>query len=144
VSGAKMKNVLLYIWQLPQHIGALIFLRLLKKQHRVKDVITTDNGLVIIRIVDNGKNDRGRGVSLGKYIFLYKRHGETAQKHESGHSIQSVRLGPLYLPLVGIYSACLQPYEDIFMKDKSEKEKDAWYFSRPTESCADRLGGVKR
>ena len=45
------------------------------------------------------------GVSLGKFIFVPKSAGKDPSEfllnHEYGHTIQSLILGPLYLPLIG-------------------------------------------
>ena len=81
---------------------------------------------------------------MGWYIFLYERHGETAIKHETGHSKQPQYLGLLYLLVVGIYSASLSPYQKRHLAHLTDAERDGWYFSRWTEKWADRLGGVVR
>ena len=49
-------------------------------------------------------------VSLGKFIFISRNTGidrayaRYLLKHEYGHTIQSLILGPLYLPLIGLPS----------------------------------------
>lgn len=64
------------------------------------------------------------GVSLGLFIFVSDRKengfSDKASVHEFGHTIQSLILGPLYLPLVGLPSAlwCSLPQ---FRKMRREK-----------------------
>jgi hypothetical protein len=135
-----MIAVLLWLWQLPQHLAALIFWGYLRFN---KIILRTEKGpgpgKYIIRIKGSG-----RGVSLGRFVFLYERHGETAIRHENGHSRQSQYLGPLYIIVIGIYSAMLGPRQNWFMKGLPQAERDKWYYSRWTEAWADSLGGVVR
>lgn len=53
------------------------------------------------------KNSRNyTGFCMGFRIFVYQNsynHDEVL-KHEMGHSMQSIILGPLYLPVVGLHS----------------------------------------
>ena len=47
------------------------------------------------------------GLSLGPFIFLNERTGHADDRllvHEYGHTIQSLILGPLYLPIIGLPS----------------------------------------
>lgn len=43
-------------------------------------------------------------VSLGWFIFIEDRYPKELLAHEYGHTIQSLVLGPLYLPIIGIPS----------------------------------------
>jgi hypothetical protein len=142
-------KALLWLWQAPQHIIALIYWGILRLSGKVEEKTEKgpEPGSVIIRY----KNEIGRGCNLGLYSFLRLRHksGGTAEAHEcKGHARQSQMLGPMYLLVVGIYSACLTPCQNIFMKGASPTERDKWYYSRWTEGQnrfgADRLGGVVR
>lgn len=89
--------VLLFIWQLPQNIVALVMLPFLGKLQLVK--------------IDKycfafiGSNMSG-GISLGSFIFLSKYIGHTDKyvAHEMGHVVDSHIWGPLYLLVVGIPS----------------------------------------
>ena len=98
-----VKYVLMYLWQLPQHLialGIMLFLKITDKEFAISD---KGNGTYLIRTTDVG-------VSLGNYIFLHRRiieaqYFEWIYKHESGHSIQSKIVGWLYLLLIGIPSA---------------------------------------
>ena len=135
-----MKNILLYIWQLPQHIAGLIVWGILKAAGRVETVnwLYSEEFITIWVKPDIG-------VCLGKYIFLYVGEGSESLKHEYGHSRQSLYLGPLYLPVVGIASAVFNNLWDrLFHKKWDGKRRIKWYYSRYPEDWADRLGGVAR
>jgi len=45
-----------------------------------------------------------RGVSLGLFLFVPDPVDDQLLVHEYGHAVQSLVLGPLYLPIVGIPS----------------------------------------
>lgn len=90
-------NIILYIWQLPQNIVGLVYRIIL----RGEKVILKQRGIVFyIAPTISG------GVSLGKYIFISNKSGlmEPIYDHEFGHCIQSIILGPLYLPIIGLCS----------------------------------------
>lgn len=88
-------------------------------------------------------------LSLGLFIFLTDRpprdrsgrvpHGEIGRRmlvHEYGHTVQSLILGPLYLPVVGLPSALwahLPRCQRIWRGEVS-------YFSFYTEKTANSLG----
>ena len=61
------------------------------------------------------------------------------QRHEYGHSLQSLILGPFYIPFVGIPSF-LWANMRCFCNLRRKKHVD--YYSFYTERWADRLGGV--
>ncbi len=79
------------------------------------------------------------GVSLGPWLFC---HEDDVEKgvllHEYGHYRQSLLLGPLYLPLVGIPSIgwALIKKAGFFAKIS--------YYDFPTERWADRLALARR
>ena len=126
-----MKNILLYLWQLPQHLVALVIL--LFNRH---SKITVDG--ITIYIVYSFES-WGAGVSLGQYILLAPIHvNKTTVHHEYGHSIQSKWLGPLYLLTVGIVSVSRNIYDRIYHKGVE------WYYGSWPENQADKLGGLTR
>jgi hypothetical protein len=126
-----VKNLILYLWQLPQHLLALALIRLWKA---VKD----SGGVYRM-------NRAGIGISLGGYIILDNGYNETTVKHEQGHQRQSLYLGPLYLFAVGIPSAVFHNLWDrLFHRKWAAGDRVKWYYSRYPEAWADRLGGVKR
>lgn len=119
-----------YIWQLPQHLLALVILLLYKKQ-----IIATEQYETSI-VYWLGK--ARWGVSLGWYIFLGQRYNSITVQHEYGHSIQSKYLGWLYLLIVGLPSITM----NILTRFGILKIEN--YYKRWPESWADKLGRVKR
>ena len=79
------------------------------------------------------------GVSLGLFVFAGHRRGRRLIGHEIGHTYQSMLLGPMYLPLVGLPSF-LWFWSRTLFGWQAEKG----YYSFWTERWADRLGGVRR
>jgi hypothetical protein len=133
---------LLFIWQLPQHLVALLFwgaLRLVGKiVKRCEPTKPISFGLTIIRI-----KIKHFGLSLGDYIFLGIIDSENNTDgntflHERGHTRQSHHFGPLYLLIVGLPSITRNIYSRIKHKDSK------WYYSAWPENNADKLGGVVR
>ena len=81
--------------------------------------------------------------ALGPFVFLAK--GDSADEHpgsllvhEYGHTIQSLILGPLFLPVIGIPSLL---WAGLPYCKKKRAEKQISYFSFYTESWANLLGG---
>ena len=135
-----MKQVLLWLWQLPQHLLALILIRLLGATETFKP----PSGIVYWFY--KPKNRFGRfisGVSLGNYIIL-KTKNETTVRHEYGHSVQSRYWGPLYLPVIGLPSAFNNLWDRLFHKKWPPEKRLKWYYGRWPEKQADRLGGAER
>ncbi len=139
-------------WGLPQTIGGLfVFLRHIKSPHSFyKGCIRTDW-------------NRQDGVSLGLFIFVAGEdtaanspetaaHGtpvcsrtspaaERMARHEYGHTLQSLMLGPLYLFIIGLPSFlwCQLP----FFQQKRKLSHISYYSFYP-EKWADRLGKAER
>ncbi len=81
---------------------------------------------------------RGGGVSLGMFVFLG--HGSREKRlllHEYGHTVQSLILGPLYLPVVGIPSFL---WAGLPACRKMRRQKGISYYSFYPEKWADHLG----
>ncbi len=127
-------------WGLPQTLlGLLVFLLHRKEKHYVC------HGAVVTEC------EHDLNISLGLFVFIRKSAGsaEKAERekkksmpgilsHEYGHTIQSLLLGPLYLPVIGVPSWlwCNVPYFR-----KLRKRKNISYHSFYTEKWADYLGG---
>jgi len=124
-------KVLYYLWQLPQHLLALILIYIYKPRIRESYRHKT-----VYRLWGSGW-----GISLGNYIILDTRHTELTVKHEYGHSLQSLMLGPLYLILVGIPSITMNILSTILFKLGKPKMLQN-YYKRWPESWADKLGEV--
>ena len=107
-----------FTWQLPQTIGGFFYGHALNMAGRVKDV-ESKYGVTVIQTYTM-KN----AVTIGNFIVgqpdLEPDPNNSTFQHEYGHYIQSQKLGPLYLLMVGIPSAInvkwgkdheYQPYE---------------------------------
>lgn len=117
-----MKNILLYLWQLPQNLLGLAVIKILKSKH---------NEYYGFWYTDN----YDFGVSLGKYIIFGERFSGRALAHERGHQKQSLYLGWLYLIVIGLPSV---------VGNLLNRVIDFDYYKQPWEAWADRLGCVVR
>ena len=129
-----MKQILLWIWQAPQHILGLI---LLLYYGRPKPISWGGYQFYVAQRMPSG-------ISLGNYIILNEWFSLTAVEHEHGHSIQSRYLGPLYLIVIGLPSLLGNIYDRIAHKNWDYKDSCKWYYNQPWEKWADKLGGVVR
>lgn len=126
----KFKQIVLWIWQLPQNLVALVMLLILQGEtrHRLGSIrfyfLKTFPG----------------GITLGEYIIVGTRQ-ELTVRHEFGHVLQSRYLGPLYLPVVGLCSLLHAWLNGVIGCCDRHPEG---YYHFWTEKWADRLGGVKR
>ena len=137
-----MKFILNWVWQLPQHLLALLLWGILRLAGRIERVgypgEFPGNVFITVRV-------KSWGVSLGRYIFLDVAYGKNDRKHERGHSVQSLWWGPLYLLAVGIPSAIGNNLWDrIFHKNWPAEKRIKWYYNRWPEKQADALGGAER
>lgn len=133
----RFKDFLLYVWQLPQNLAGFVLSR---KAVECNSLTPLSYRVKVYWV----KNFFGSAVSLGQYIIIdemFMNTGvsmENVKKHEYGHSRQSVMLGWLYLPVVGLPSLVRNIYARVRHKDGK------WYYGGFPENWADRLGGVKR
>lgn len=121
-----LKNVTLYIWQLPQNLVGL-FVRLIF----VGEVKHTVAGIDFWYC----KSFPG-GISLGNMVMIGSDYIPVV-KHEYGHQIQSKVLGPLYLFIIGIPSLV-----HAWLHDCEKGGKHYYHFY--TESWADKWAGIVR
>lgn len=136
-----MKGLLLYIWQLPQNILGLflvLFLGAIKITKRGESNVYVSSHM-------------SSGVSLGQYIVLSKAflclpdvRRERAIAHEYGHSLQSRKLGWLYLIVIGLPSLLGNVYDQVAHADWPYAKSLEWYYKQPWEAWADKLGRVSR
>ena len=135
-----LKQILLYIWQLPQNLLGLLLLMFYKTKHRY--------------ILPSGVEAHfcsyfPGGISLGKYSIMNTYNYRVSYeecikrdtvKHEAiGHAKQSMMLGPLYLLIVGLPSLI---WATIY--GKVIKPTKNGYYKFYTESWADKLGKLNR
>ena len=124
-----IRNLILFIWQLPQHIVALIYFGYLVMMGKDLGVDSRYKQAIVIPCVMRG------AVTLGCYVFvgLNSEYRKTV-KHELGHTIQSKILGPLYLIVIGIPSITYCGLRRIF---PSLRKKN--YYDFYTEKWANNL-----
>ena len=91
INKRRIYNALQWSWGFPQTLAGLV----LYKAHRGNKQYDYGGAKVTVW-------DRNDGVSLGKFIFAPD--DEHMLSHEYGHTKQSLLLGPLYLPLIGLPS----------------------------------------
>ena len=82
-----------------------------------------------------------RGLSLGLFIFLPEGASDLLLAHEYGHTRQSLLLGPLYLPLIGLPSLL---WAGLPVLERRRARRKISYYAFYTERWADRWGGVVR
>ena len=124
-----MKQLLFWVWQwtwgLPQTlIGLIVYLCNLERPHE------TYRGCIVTRWKNRGS------MGMGMFLFLGCDDPQV-RVHEFGHSVQSLILGPLFLPIMGIPSFlwCNLP-----VCRKLRKEKKISYYRFYPESTANKLG----
>ena len=119
--------MLRYIWELPQNLLGLLVILFSHAAY--------DHNYESSKVYHTSKMF---GVSLGKYIIVYALVDEETIRHEYGHSIQSLYLGPLYLIIIGIPSFTMNLLTRMGVLSNER------YYKRWPENWADQLEGVKR
>lgn len=124
-----IRNLILFIWQLPQHLLAILYIGYLVMMSKDLGVDSRYKQAIVIPCVMRG------AVTLGCYVFvgLNSEYRKTV-KHELGHTIQSKILGPLYLIVIGIPSITYCGLRRIF---PSLRKKN--YYDFYTEKWANNL-----
>lgn len=118
--------ILLFIWQLPQNIVAILMLPFIGNV----DFISYKKFCFAF----TAENMKG-SISLGNFAFLSKTKAKKIAniKHEQeGHTVDSKIFGPLYLPVIGIPN---------FLHSKSKKNKR--YYDFYTERRANKHAGLE-
>jgi hypothetical protein len=135
-----IKNILLYIWQLPQNLIGLLLVWIYKptRSHKL------DNGVTVYY-----SNKMSGGISLGNYSIVmmchYRKDMEESLKrdtvrHEAiGHALQSKILGPLYLLVIGLPSITWAGLYGTIIKPTPNG-----YYKFYTEKWADKIANVQR
>lgn len=126
-----MKKVLLYLWQLPQNLVGLATIMI---TGALPHTYATHKGFIRCYATHKIRSS----VSLGAYIIIKASKQQTFGTilHEYGHQKQSLYLGWLYLPIIGV---CSGMHNLLYKSDSGISYYDFW-----TERWADKLGNVKR
>ncbi len=133
----RLAFALLYLWQLPQNLLGLVLVAVYGFGVPIDFVGDPRYRRLPSSLIFLNKKISG-GISLGRYIIQNENSFQDirSSRHERGHSIQSMILGPLYLLVVGLPSLLWAAWWN--------KDRDRDYYLFFTELWADRLGGVKR
>ena len=129
-------HVLQWVWGLPQNLfGALTALVLRGERFRYHGALVT-----LYRPVKFMSNRFG--FSLGSFIFMPESWTEGVRKrlvvHEYGHTVQSLILGPLYLPVVALPSVIWS--KRYFRNNTRFVTRGVSYTDRFPENWADSAG----
>ena len=137
-------RIVLYIWTLPQNIiGVLVMLGVYIKHKVNGNSMMIENGQAG-RVIIGFTSDKVGSFSLGHFVFYNTTLNRTLENienmknHELGHSLQSLILGPLYLPVVGLSSLILN------IQARWNNNIYENYYDCFPENWADKLGKVKR
>ena len=130
-------TAVLGIWTLPQTVaGTCVYLAHQRCPHyRYHGTIVTV------------WNHHGKGMSMGPFIFTCPEKPEKPMSsakadprllvHEYGHALQSLILGPLYLPFIGLPSVV---WANLPALKRARREKRLSYYSFYPEKLANWLG----
>lgn len=129
--------VLQCTWGIPQTVAGLaVFLVLAKRRHFIyRGSVATEW-------------ERGESLSLGLFIFVSSQASPQAHRelcaHEYGHFVQSLVLGPLYLPVIALPSSlwCMMP---VFERRRVRRGRSyySFYTERWANAIAERVTGEK-
>ena len=119
----RIRDALLFVWQLPQNVIGFIAVHALGAERQGDGTWA------------HGKRGLS-SASLGNYIIMRMpcADREFTVMHERGHQRQSLYLGWLYLPIIGLPSAAGNVLHRAFCFD---------YYAQPWERWANRLGGIE-
>lgn len=129
----KLKYLLYWIWQAPQHLLALAIIYLLDAKFYGNRRIPNTTQIARQYVSDYLDSS----VSFGGYILLTPNASDKTKKHESGHSLQSLYFGWLYLIVIGLPSIAWNIVHKTIAPNRN-------YYDFWCEKWADKLGGVKR
>lgn len=136
-----MMKIIRWVWQLPQNLLGLMFIRTCTMKSARK--VRTGKWVSVWF-----KPLSRPSVCLGDYIVLnnwYRgRIDPQVVGHVYGHQRQSLILGWLYLPLVGLPVVCRCLWGRLFHRNWSDSAKVSWHYRGYPERWADLLGWVVR
>lgn len=128
-----------FLWELPQLLVGLFLLLFYRIIDGDKLKTEEHQDAIIVR----SPHYRYGGISLGRFIFLKQyNYNKKSIAHEYGHCIQSLKLGWLYLIVIGIPSIVHASVHQSLHGPNTRKPKSYYHFY--TEKWADELGGVER
>lgn len=133
-------KILLFIWQwtwgLIQNLFGLIIVICLRKKS-----LDTFHGAVIVEYQEAQFIKPWGTFTLGMFIFyelVANERDPHLLAHEYGHTIQSLIYGPLYLPIVGVFS--LSWARKYWKNKKAYNQENIFYADRYPEKQANYWG----
>lgn len=135
-----LKEWFFIIWTAPQELlGSIVSVVVGAEEHEYK----IDDKTYVYYLAKRF-NNTWSGVSLGDYIIFAKGNfvDDINVRHEYGHQIQSLILGPLYLIVIGLPSFIGNIWDRVIHKNWSCLDRVAWYYTQPHEHWADKIGGI--
>ena len=135
-------KVLMWIWQLPQNLLGLLVILFTRARKQTTGYWEFYDGQRLQEWILPKKYRFG--VSLGNFIIVSDGSGSKTIRHEWGHQRQSLRLGWLYLVVIGLPSAAGNLWDRFMHINWSNDRRIEWYYSQHWERWADKLGGVER
>lgn len=127
-------NILLCIWQLPQVMLGIIMLLVFRNK---TEYTNSYNGITVWNICSGDTFGRAC-FSTGPFIITCKGADEEILKHETGHSLSSIRTGLFYHIVISLPSVCLFWYRRIAKKDMD------FYYDHFPENLAEKHGMTDR
>jgi hypothetical protein len=127
-------EILLVLWELPQNI-LFIIIYIINEDRMEKKITIKDFPIRGRNVYIHYTTANISGIALGNNIIMNKKFKKDVfiKKHECGHTIQSLRLGALYLLVIGIPS--------FIMSQKGVCKTKEQYYDFYTEKWANKLGG---
>lgn len=114
------------VWGLPQTMAGLALFLGLRRPHGrygYRSAVVSEWGL-------------SSGLSLGMFIFVPRNCPRSLVAHEYGHTLQSLMLGPLYLPLIVLPSLV---WAGLPALERMRRNKGYSYYRFYPERWANRL-----
>ena len=127
-------NIFLGIWQITQWLPAVIGLAIF---HNCSWYKNEEAGVKVIR-VNKGYLVGNACFSCGPVIFVTPDCDDNTLRHETGHSVQSLVLGPFFHLIVSLPSVIR------FWVRRLGHKSHEWYLSCWPESSAEKLGHTHR
>lgn len=127
-------NIVLGIWQILCWIPGLLFLAIF---HNYELYRNEDAGVTVLK-VNKGNLFGNACFSCGPIIFVTPNCDDDTIRHETGHSVQSLMLGPLFHFVVSLPSVIR------FWIRRFKNKSHDWYLSGWPENSAEKLGHTRR
>lgn len=133
--GKTLLNIVLAIWQLPQILLGLVMLLIFRNK---TEYTNPYNGITVWNINSHGAFGTACFSTGPIIVTCSDKVDEDTLKHETGHSLSSIRTGLFYHIVISLPSVCLFWYRRITKKDMD------FYYSHFPENLAEKHGMTNR